>query len=196
MNARIANSEIVYSGYVTVTKNRISAGDRTVEREIVDQGDAVAVLPFDPERKVATLVRLLRPPTLLRGFSEELLEVPAGMIDSGEEASETVRRELIEETGLAPARFDQVATVWSSPGVSAERVTLFLAAYSAADRKGDGGGLDKENENITVVELPLAELMDSARILDMKTLALVLELRLRRPELFPDKARTSDTSGG
>lgn len=184
MTARIFRKDVVYSGYVTVSVSRIRIGARMIEREMVDQGDAAAVLPFDPVRKVATLVRLLRPPTLLRDFGEELLEVPAGMIDPGETPLAAARRELYEETGLRPAALEHVATVWSTPGVSAERVALYLAVYAPADRQGEGGGVEGENEAVTVVELPLAELADAARILDMKTLTLLLALRLRRPEIF------------
>lgn len=187
MRARITDREIVYSGYVTVSKNRIEAGGQAVDREIVDQRDAAAVLPFDPERKTAVLVKLLRAPTLLRGFHDELIEAPAGVIDPGEDAGETARREAEEETGLVLGELEHVATAWTTPGVCAERVALFLAPYAAADRKGDGGGVEGENENITVVEMPLrrlAALADNGGIADMKTLALVFALRLRRPNLF------------
>ena len=60
-------------------------------------------------------------------------------------------------------------------------------AYAAEDRTGEGGGLAGEHENITVVEMPLAELRDRAdrnALDDMKTLCLVQTLRLRRPDLF------------
>jgi hypothetical protein len=64
---------------------------------------------------------------------------------------------------------------------------LYLAAYAQADRIGEGGGVADEHEGITVVELPLAELAamtDAGQIMDMKTLAVVQTLRLRRPDLF------------
>jgi hypothetical protein len=73
------------------------------------------------------------------------------------------------------------------PGVSTEQMDLYLAPYAEADRIGIGGGLADEHEGITVVELPLAELAamaDAGQIMDMKTLAVVQTLRLRRPELF------------
>jgi hypothetical protein len=73
------------------------------------------------------------------------------------------------------------------PGISTETIHLFLAAYSATDRVAAGGGLEAENEEIDVVEMALAELAamaDAGRLGDLKTLALVQSLRLRRPELF------------
>jgi hypothetical protein len=77
--------------------------------------------------------------------------------------------------------------VWSSPGVSTERQSLFLAPYRSDDRISDGGGVEGEHEGITVVERLLAELaadVDQGRIADGKLLTLVLALRLRRPDLF------------
>ena len=73
------------------------------------------------------------------------------------------------------------------PGVSSERIDLFLAEYALADRTGAGGGDEAENEHITVEEVPLAILwtwVEERRIEDLKSLALILALRVRRPELF------------
>jgi hypothetical protein len=64
---------------------------------------------------------------------------------------------------------------------------MFLASYDVADRIGPGGGLDDENEHITVVEVPLKELAaaaDAGTLSDLKTFVLVQTLRLRKPQLF------------
>ena len=89
--------------------------------------------------------------------------------------------------GLELREVEKVAWTWSSPGVSTERVTLYLAAYSPADRKGEGGGAEGEHENISMREVPLADLWAAAEgrdAVDLKTFALIQALRLRRPELF------------
>ncbi len=64
---------------------------------------------------------------------------------------------------------------------------LFLAPYAIGDRVGSGGGLAEEHEQIIVVEMScveLAAMIDSGRLVDMKTLVLALSLRHRLPELF------------
>jgi hypothetical protein len=74
-----------------------------------------------------------------------------------------------------------------APGVSTERMDLYLAAYDEGDRTGSGGGLAEEHENITTIEMPLAELAalaDSGKLNDAKSLLLVQTLRLKRPDLF------------
>ena len=65
------------------------------------------------------------------------------------------------------------------------------------DRVGLGGGVADEHEGITVIELPLAELAamaDAGQIIDMKTLAVVQTLRLRKPELFVTRPPPSETA--
>jgi 8-oxo-dGTP pyrophosphatase MutT (NUDIX family) len=93
----------------------------------------------------------------------------------------------MEEAGLKLHALEHVGTAWSMPGISTEQMHLYLAPYCEADRIGLGGGIANEHEGITVVELPLAELAamaDAGQINDMKTLAVVQTLRLRKPELF------------
>jgi 8-oxo-dGTP pyrophosphatase MutT (NUDIX family) len=119
---------------------------------------------------------------------EAIEEACAGMIsEAGQDAEAAARREAYEELGVRLASMDLVSRVWSTPGVSSERVSLFVARYTSADRVGAGGGLEGEHEGITVVERPLAALAaaaDRGYIEDGKLLSLVLALRLRCPELF------------
>ncbi|KAK0360584.1 hypothetical protein LTR94_026744, partial [Friedmanniomyces endolithicus] len=158
---------------------------------IEDHGVAAVVLPYDPHARTALLVRQLRNGVLLSGAEDpRLLEAPAGLIDPGEDAQTAARREAMEEVGVQLADLEKVADVYSMPGVSTEKLSLFVGAYSQSNRIAAGGGLESEHENIEVVELGLAELARRAeygQLADLKTLALVLHLRTRRPELFEDQ---------
>jgi nudix-type nucleoside diphosphatase (YffH/AdpP family) len=151
-----------------------------------DHGRGVCLLPYDPVRRLAMLVRQFRAPVFTVAGQTELREAVAGLTD-GEPPEKAMLREAFEETGLRLRKLDHVATVWTMPGISTERMDLFLAPYEAADRSGRGGGNAGEHEVITIEELPLSELAamaDRGRIEDMKTLCLAQTLRLRRPELF------------
>lgn len=183
----IVERQIGYAGWMTLSVVSFRLGDgRIMRREIVEHGRAVCVLPYDAARRTALLVRQLRAPVFLAARETLLLEAIAGMIDDGD-AAMTARREALEEAGLRLGELEPVAVAWPSPGILTERVALFLASYCASDRVGAGGGLAEEHEEIEVVELPLDELAglaDTGALSDMKTLALVQTLRLRRPGLF------------
>jgi nudix-type nucleoside diphosphatase (YffH/AdpP family) len=179
--------QTLYQGYVTLFAATLAGPDgATFTREIEHHGRAACVLPYDPERKTALLVNLPRAPVIWAGGPPALLEAPAGMVED-EDPEETVVREALEECGVALKRLEAVGSPFSCPGVSSERVDLYLAAYGAADRTGPGGGVAGEHELIDVEEVPLALLwtwIEQRRLEDLKTLALVFALRVRRPELF------------
>ena len=186
MPAEIVAKCTLHAGWCKLLRLRIRVDSGEVIREVEDHGRAVAVLPYDPVRRTALLIKLLRAPVLLTAGMAELLEAPAGRVDEADPA-ETARREVWEETGLQLSDLEPLGCVWSMPGISTERMDLFLERYSKADRLGPGGGVEGENENITVEEISLDELwarVQAKQILDMKTLTLILMLHARHPELF------------
>lgn len=186
MDAKILERRVVYDRWSTISDNRVQLPNGAIEQRVIeDHGDAAAVLLYDPDRRVALLVRQPRAPVLLEA-APPLIEVVAGRMD-GDDDAETARREALEEAGVTIRTLERVATVWTMPAVSTERITLFLAAYTHADRTGAGGGAEDENECIELVEMPLAELwrmVSGGDAVDGKTLILAQALRIRRPELF------------
>jgi nudix-type nucleoside diphosphatase (YffH/AdpP family) len=106
-----------------------------VSREVERHGNAAAVLPYDVARRTALVVRRFRPPFFDAVGDAPSEEARAGMIEA-EDAETAVRREAHEELGVALGVLEFVARIWSSPGVSTERQSLFLAAYGMADRIG------------------------------------------------------------
>jgi nudix-type nucleoside diphosphatase (YffH/AdpP family) len=184
---RITRVDTVHEGFSRLLIATIALPDgHTIRREIEDHGRAVCVLPYDPVRRTAILVRQFRAAAAYADGLAQTLEAVAGTVED-EEPDACAYREAFEEAGLRLSALEHVATAWSMPGISTEQMDLYLAAYTQADRIGAGGGVADEHEGITVVELPLAELAvmaDTGQIMDMKTLAVVQTLRLRRPELF------------
>lgn len=187
MTLELREVETLYQGYSTLMMATLVARDGgVIRREIEHHGNSVGVLPYDPQRRTALLVRLPRAPVIWTGGPAELTEAPAGMIDDGDPEA-AARREVFEETGVELHDLEPVGVVFTAPGVSSERMHLYLAPYAAADRVGEGGGAEGEQENITVLEVPLAELwrqVEDGGLQDIKTLTLALALRVRRPELF------------
>jgi nudix-type nucleoside diphosphatase (YffH/AdpP family) len=159
---------------------------RIVKREIEDHGSAVCVLPYDPVRRMAILVRQFRAPVFFSAQQEETLEAVAGILEETDPAA-CARREAHEEAGLALRSLEPVASAWTMPGISTERMFFYLAPYGLKDRVADGGGVAAEHECISVVEMTLADvaaLSDTGHLVDLKTLVLAQALRLRHPDLF------------
>lgn len=188
MTTTIIDARTVHDGFTCYRVFRMRTPDgQVILREVEDHGPAVAVLPYDPERRIALLVSQMRPPLLVAGGPEALTEVPAGLLEEGEEPAACAAREAMEEAGVALSSLEPAGEAYSMPGLSTEKIHLFLAAFRATDRVSAGGGLADEHEDITVLEVPLAELAaqaDAGTLADMKTLVLVQTLRLRHPGLF------------
>jgi len=187
MAPRIGGVRLVHDGWARFLVAEVIQEDGTrMTREIEDHGRAVAVLPYDPDRRVATLVSQFRAPVLYSDGPATHLEAPAGLLDEGTPEDEA-RREAMEETGLRLTALEFIASAWSMSGISTERMDLFLAVYGTADRIGAGGGLAAEGEAVTIHEIPLRDLAAmgrDGRLTDMKSLTLLFALQLRRPDLF------------
>lgn len=190
----IANLEVIHEGWGRFLRAKVTMPDGSeILREIEDHGDAAVVFLYDPDRRVAILVRQLRAPLLLAAGLPDLLEAPAGGL-GGDDPATCARREVEEEAGVRVGELEPLGEIVTMPGISTERLHLFLAAYRAQDRVGSGGGLASEQEAIVVEEHPLADLAamaDDGRLADMKTLLLLRTLQLRRPELFAPEGGTA-----
>ena len=187
---RIVAIRPVHEGWGRFMTARVALPDgRLADRQIEDHGTSVCVLAYDPGRRVALLVRQPRTAAFYAAGVPDMLEAMAGRLEGDARADDEARREALEEGGLELGPLEHVVTSWSSPEVSTERVSLYLAAYTRADRAAQGGGLAEEHESVEPVEMALADLArlaDAGQLVDMKTLVVVLALRLRQPTLFDE----------
>lgn len=188
MRAELVETRCAYSGRAKIidAQMRLKSG-ATTQREIVQQARIAAVLPYDLDRRVVMLVRLVRAPVLLCGGPQVMMEAPAGLVDDGETSEQAIHREALEETGLRLGALERVANVWTSPGFSTEQMDLYLAIYEAGDRIAKGGGVASEHEEIEPCETEAGKIWDdvsAGAVRDLKTLALLLALRIREPGFF------------
>ena len=158
---RILAKSDLYRGFFAAVKYRVEHrrfdGGWTApfEREIFERGDAACVLLFDPQRDAVVLIQQFRLPAALAGAANPwLLELVAGIIEPEEAPDEVVRREAVEESGLAIAELMPIANYLASPGACPERVWLFCGRVDSRAAAGVHG-LAEENEDIRVVVLPL-----------------------------------------
>ena len=122
MEERTLSSRYPWAGRrlrVRVDEVERSDGHRTT-REIVEHPGAVAMLAWDGVR--LAMVRQWRHAT-----GGALLEIPAGTVEPGEHSSETARRELAEEAGLAAATWVEGPRFYTAPGFCTELMRLYLA---------------------------------------------------------------------
>ncbi len=148
-------------------------GVRTISRELMERGNAVAVLAHDRRRDEIVLTNEFRPGALVAGEYAYRDNLVAGSIDDGESALEAAVREMKEETDLTlsnPVLIHPGAYV--SSGGTSEKISL---VYGIVDTSGAGGvhGNAAEDEDILTVVLPaqlFIERVRSAEINDLKTL--------------------------
>lgn len=172
------DGEIKYSG--VIVKVRLDRAElengKIVRREVVEHPGGVGILPVDDEGN-CYMVRQFRYP-----FSRQLLEIPAGKLEYGEDPLECAVRELGEETGLTAGEMIPLGRCLTSPGFSSEVLHIYLARALKAGR----AHLD-EDEFLNVEKHPLSELAAMAErggIEDAKTLIAVLKAERLLSEKF------------
>ena len=140
---------------------------RTSTREVVEHSGGVGILPIDADGS-AILVRQFRYP-----IGMELLEVPAGKLEPGEDHFECAVRELSEETGYTAGQMIYLGSFLPSPGYCRETLHVYLAL----DLTPGGAHLDPD-EFLSVERIPfdkLHKMVMDGEITDGKTVIGVLK---------------------
>lgn len=154
-----------------------SGEQKRISRECYDRGNGAAILLFNSRKKSVILTRQFRMPICVNNTNEAMsIEVCAGAIDNKDKPLETIIRETEEEVGYQIKHAEQVLTAYTSPGALTEKMYLFIAEYTDAMKVNNGGGLDTENEEIEVLELPFSqviEMIKTGKIIDAKTILLL-----------------------
>lgn len=172
LTERFVSREDAFQGRIlSVHVDTVTLPDgTTATREVADHPGGVAVVALDGENNVL-LVEQYR-----YVFGENLLEIPAGKLEKGEDPYAAALRELKEETGASPAFFQPLGKLYPSPGCYGETLYLFLAKNLTF-----GEAHPDEDEFLRVERVPLEELLRRIlknEIADAKTVAGVLKAKL------------------
>lgn len=162
--------EKVYQGkLIDLRKDTVRLPNgKEAEREVVVHPEVVAMLPVLGDGRIV-LVRQYR-----EAVGQILLEIPAGGIDEGETPEQAVRREMKEETGYDVGSMEHLASFYSSPGFTTEKMHLYRL------RDLTPGTATEENDQIEVVLMPPDGAWDAVSRGEIADAKSILALALHR----------------
>ncbi|MCH4072635.1 NUDIX hydrolase [Pseudoramibacter sp.] len=162
MPNQVLESKRIFDGKILslrVDKVKLPDGKET-HREIVEHKNGAAVLPVDHGMMI--FVQQYRD-----AIADNILEIPAGLVETGEDPRETAERELQEEIGLRPMKLESCGFVYPTPGCCDEKTYVFISDRFETHRlQAD------DDEFIHVVKLPIQtvkKMYDHCEFIDAKT---------------------------
>jgi nudix-type nucleoside diphosphatase (YffH/AdpP family) len=155
----------------------------TQKREVYDRGNGAGILLYNREQKTIILTRQFRLPSYLNGNETGMMiEVCAGLLDQ-DHPEQCIIRETEEETGYRIKSVQKILETYVSPGAVTEILHLFIGEYDASMKVNDGGGLEHEQEEIEVIEMPFDDaykMIASGEIKDAKTIILLQYAKINK----------------
>ncbi|GHE84297.1 NUDIX domain-containing protein [Thalassotalea profundi] len=162
----LKSKQTVYHGFFKLeqyqVRHRLFNGGMSelVSREIFERGDAVVLMPYDPNTDSIVMIEQFRPGAIRNNDTPWLLEFVAGMFSANESPIDVAIREAKEEANLDLTENDisPIMNYLSSPGGMSEQIHLLIGIV---DSKGVGGvyGLAQEHEDILVHVIKREEAM-------------------------------------
>ena len=186
-DVRLKPIENLYNGFFKINlyqfQHALFAGGESevIRREILERGDAVAVLPYDPVTEQVLLIEQIRIGAIKSKHSPWLLECIAGMTDGSEDYESVVKKEAFEEAGLNLTELEFMLSYLSSPGGTTERLFLYLAHADLSQMSTGIFGLETEGEDIkthimhadeALQRLNSGEIDNAATVISLQWLAL------------------------
>ena len=185
-NVKVLETKILSDNWYTLKKityefQKGHGPAQTQTREAYDRGNGATILLYNKDQGTVILTRQFRLPTFINGNSTGMLiEACAGLLDK-DNPEDCIRRETEEETGYKVSEVRKIFEAYMSPGSVTEILYFFIAEYSKSMKVNEGGGVDHEEENIEVLEIPFAKAMamvDTGEIRDAKTIMLLQYIKL------------------
>ncbi|MEJ8751059.1 NUDIX hydrolase [Lagierella sp. ICN-221743] len=166
-------SEMIYEGRIlNLRVDTVELKNRKYsKREIVEHSNAVTIIALKGDKIV--FVRQYR-----KAVDKELLELPAGLIESNELPKEAAQRELQEEIKYDAKNFEYLFDSYSSPGFTDEKMSYFLATDLFSSPLQEDEGEDLNIEEYTLEEA--LNMIEEGKIEDSKTIIGLLYLKARK----------------
>tara|TARA_B100000686_G_scaffold355146_1_gene470373 strand:- start:16682 stop:17356 length:675 start_codon:yes stop_codon:yes gene_type:complete len=167
LKVELKDTASVFEGHLKIKKYQLrhelfqGGWSQTLYREVMSQGStAVAVLPFDPYRQEIVLIEQFRIGVwAAQSNNPWILECVAGLSEDEENAEDVAIRETLEESGCSILRLHPIATYYTTPGCSDQKVQLFCGEIDSKDVYGVHGVKD-EGEDIRAKAWPINKAFD------------------------------------
>ncbi|QPK94663.1 NUDIX hydrolase [Actinomyces sp. zg-332] len=159
--------ESVYEGRILDLKiEHYELDGKILKRELVVHKDAVAILPVD-NQGYTYLVKQYR-----SAIKDYVLEVPAGLVEDGEDYEEAALRELQEEVGFTAKNLEKVFQGYNSVGFCTKKTTVYIANDLSVSKLPED-----DDEDIEIVKIHIDDLKQmyyEGKIKDFKTAIAIL----------------------
>lgn len=167
LKENILDEKLIYKGsFIDVLNIKVELPNgKSTARDIIKHPGATAVIAFIDEENII-LVEQFR-----LALNKNLLEIPAGKLDKGEEPIKCAKRELQEETGYIANNLEYLGTIATAPGFCDEIIYLYKASNLTIGNKNED---DDEFTNVKIVNInKVKEMIKNGEIIDSKTISIL-----------------------
>jgi ADP-ribose diphosphatase len=157
----LSQPELLAKGFREYSRYRVTVRGPhplTQTRDVLAGGKVIALLPVDIARDEIVLIQQFRLPAHLATGQGDMIEIVAGRVDEGETPMEAAKRECKEELGVAPTKIVELFSYLTTPGITDEHVTMFVASIDAVavPKETTGAG-----EHIRTLRVPIDAALDA-----------------------------------
>ena len=138
------------------------------KRETIHHPPSVVILPLINKNELLLISQFRH------AINKEILEIPAGTSEPGESMLACAKRELAEETGYTASKWTRLIDFYPAPGISTERMTLFVAEKLRPLSKRIAMDVD---ESIVTAVTPIrkaVQMVQKGKIIDAKSIIGIL----------------------
>ena len=170
MEKQIRREEIYNGKVIHVVKDDVLLDDGTssVREVVLHNGGVCIALKKDGKYFMVSQYRY--------SLSKQMLELPAGKIEKGEDPDAAILREVEEETGYRADGIRKLGSIIPTCGYCSERIHLYYAV--AGERVGQHLDEDERIDLLSYSYDEIREMIASGQIDDAKTIALMYYLHI------------------
>ena len=138
----VKETKELYDGFIKLEEVTIKNGEKEISREVIKAPNSVAAIIYDTIKEKYIFIQQYR-----AGADGMMVEVAGGVMEEGEKHEQSIKREIMEETGYKVDSVSHAKDFYLTPGISNDVVSLFYCEVSEKVNEGVGDG------EISVIEV-------------------------------------------